>query len=1313
MSLQVQRGTKLNIKKLLFSFAAVFALVAQPMYGVVASYIANAASDTTTVRTGEMNGWTVSAASGGAATLVGSNGAPLGTGALQLTTVDDNNSRTSLTKAYNIPLADIDTLSFQSKQISSLDTRNGNITMRVNVDTNGDGTMDDQLMFEPYYNGFNGTTMSGWQTWNVKNGKFWSNYRYAYNGLGAVGAGSPASNFTLTDVLHDYADTKVVGIALSMGTWNRLQVVQADNVKINDETVNFETDPTFDSLAPAYWKNTYKGINVDIRVSHLTDATGVEVKVDRSSGGPYVQTLTPAALATYNVASTNASGQKSLTAPIVIQRESYTGGSSWNMPSTPWTAATLPTNVTVTITRANGSTLVMSKPLGESTGSGARTVTRAEVMPANQAPVGSVTSPVNGDTAGTANGKLVVKGLVNDDLGQMNYVYAQLVKPGVSGGLVQGYHHMVYQNPGAWEIELNVKNLGLTDGAYGLNIKYMDMQGNMSEERVDFVIDNTYPTFAINNPANGSFVRGTVNLKAEIKDEKDISKVLMNIGGISRSWNEGASTTITQTGDIFSTNVDTTTLPDGAVYTTLRGTDGNGNVRYWNNNANTRQHVFYVDNTAPEVGLVAPTGATKANSVEVKGWATDEHMRYYACYITTNQPITAFGKNWTAGQEPKSGASNDQSLADPDCVTKWTSADVGSSTSPVVLGSFDIAGLPDGSYTIHMHAHDLAGNQNEATTTFTIDRSVPKVSNISIVPRINNNVGGIVTVEFDLEDATSVDLTKTRVLFADGPNTSNAARESAKFTPVLVSGNTYKVEINTRDFVKDNWTGTYSLTFNLWDTLGNQGSSKPAAFRPILIDNSGPIYVSSNINTGDFLGKSDSKVFTVDFDDHTGVVSAKITLKNTTTGQQRDVTLSENSDGSWSGDMSAALTLLGDGVYDFSIRPVDSFGRPRSNTTAVKNVTVDTIAPVVKIHNPANGEELTGPVDIIASIADDNLSHYWLTITKDGSDVNLPNTKKYMYTDEFSNETIATLSAPGVYVVKLEARDKAGNKDGGSIATTTFTIIEDNDSEEPTDPVDPVDPTDPTEPPVVTITEISRNLNGTYIITVTTSNADDTVQLWLDGVEILFPEIDGTTRYFTTAVLADGLYEVEARAIDNEGRDSGLARDFFVVNVGGTGLLDDADLLAPTEEEEADDTDTVAALFFPATFGGANLGGTSATTTTPLTPTTTTDAGSDDSGILGATDDNTSWSIVNAALAGFVAILAVVALAGIRRGKEDNNTGARVFMIVPAAAAVIAFFVIESVGGSMIWFNVWTWLFGGILVVQAIVATLTTRTAND
>ena len=331
-----------------------------------------------------------------------------------------------------------------------------------------------------------------------------------------------------------------------------------------------------------------------------------------------------------------------------------------------------------------------------------------------------------------------------------------------------------------------------------------------------------------------------------------------------------------------------------------------------------------------------------------------------------------------------------------------------------------------------------------------------------------------------------------------------------------------------------------------------------------------------------------------------------------------------------------SLSSLGEGVYTLHATIVDVRGKSTNSVPVL--FTVDRSAPVVTIHTPAGGEELTGPVDVTASIADDNLSHYWLTITKDGSDVNLPNTKKYMYTDEFSNETIATLSAPGVYVVKLEARDKAGNKDGGSIATTTFTIIEDNGSEEPTDPVDPVDPTDPTDP------------------------------------------VDPTAP--TTPI----------------------------VPAGPTNPASET----PSPSDEDGDNNATPVIFLPATISGLGTSDDDTVATPLLQAITNANTDDDtDADVLGAEDTKTNWSVVNAALAGFIAILSVVALAGIRRKDADNNVGARLFTIVPAAAAVIAFFLVEDLSGSMGWFNVWTWLFAGILVVQAIVATLTMKTSND
>ncbi len=209
-----------------------------------------------------------------------------------------------------------------------------------------------------------------------------------------------------------------------------------------------------------------------------------------------------------------------------------------------------------------------------------------------------------------------------------------------------------------------------------------------------------------------------------------------------------------------------------------------------------------------------------------------------------------------------------------------------------------------------------------------------------MTPRINGNIGGTVTVTFDLEDETGIDLTKTRVLFADGPNTSNAAKESAKFTPVLVSGNTYQVEIDTLDFVKANWTGNYSLTFSLWDTLGNQGSSKPADFRPILIDNSGPTSVWTAPANNDTINGMTR--FSFDVSDHTGVKSGYVKLNGPTTKQVNLV--QDGTSSIWYADIDT--TELTDGSYTVDARFVDLFDKARYGANK-GTVVIDSAAPTV------------------------------------------------------------------------------------------------------------------------------------------------------------------------------------------------------------------------------------------------------------------------------------------------------------------------------------------------------------------------------
>lgn len=156
------------------------------------------------------------------------------------------------------------------------------------------------------------------------------------------------------------------------------------------------------SIDPYFVKSTYKGFAVDIKVDNITDATGVEVRVDRENGGPVVKTAkdTGSILPTINTA-----GTVTFTAPIVIQQGTYNeaGSSSWNQPTATWDHTTKPTAVTVTITRAIGATLTMTKTIDQFATPFA---TLDEVMPVDvTAPAVEITSIVrNSDGTYTVTG---------------------------------------------------------------------------------------------------------------------------------------------------------------------------------------------------------------------------------------------------------------------------------------------------------------------------------------------------------------------------------------------------------------------------------------------------------------------------------------------------------------------------------------------------------------------------------------------------------------------------------------------------------------------------------------------------------------------------------------------------------------------------------------------------------------------------------------------------------------------------------------------------------------------------------------------
>jgi LPXTG-motif cell wall-anchored protein len=119
------------------------------------------------------------------------------------------------------------------------------------------------------------------------------------------------------------------------------------------------TPPTLSPVSLTYRNvpdfTDYKGISVKFSVTGFNDAEDLRITVDRSDGSSVVKIAKQALLNQVNDGKFH-----SLTGPIVVQQgtgnDAYNeaGSGSWYMPNAVWTSSTVPTRVTLTITRAYG-----------------------------------------------------------------------------------------------------------------------------------------------------------------------------------------------------------------------------------------------------------------------------------------------------------------------------------------------------------------------------------------------------------------------------------------------------------------------------------------------------------------------------------------------------------------------------------------------------------------------------------------------------------------------------------------------------------------------------------------------------------------------------------------------------------------------------------------------------------------------------------------------------------------------------------------------------------------------------------------------
>ena len=214
-----------------------------------------AAGPTIVVTPANPQGWsTADTRPGGAVNFVLDNTAPLGIGALQLTTDNTTAAKAQYMHEANVPLGSVTELSYYTRQISASFV-DGEASYQLPVCLGGFGTPTPTnptgcigfttFVYEPYENpglGTPGGTVipNVWQQWDVDAGQFWSSRNFSAGTCTVVaGAGGPPF-YSLATLNTICPNAVVVGFGVNIGTFNPSYNVYTDGVNFNGTTYDFE-----------------------------------------------------------------------------------------------------------------------------------------------------------------------------------------------------------------------------------------------------------------------------------------------------------------------------------------------------------------------------------------------------------------------------------------------------------------------------------------------------------------------------------------------------------------------------------------------------------------------------------------------------------------------------------------------------------------------------------------------------------------------------------------------------------------------------------------------------------------------------------------------------------------------------------------------------------------------------------------------------------------------------------------------------------------------------------------------------------------
>jgi len=742
------------------------------------------ALNTVSVTPNSHSPWTTdSTTSGGAVSFVSDGSAPLGNGALLLTTDSTTASKAQYTQYFSpVPLSSVNTLSYSTKQ-NSASFSAGDPAYQLYVWVNGTSGFD-TFTYEPYVNQGNSAVHQGeWQSWNVAAGSFYSSHDFTGTG-GSVVTSQGSSVYTLAQLQSYFPNAVVIGIGINVGSNNPSYNVEADAMNFNGTTYDFDPNPVtapvnlvlkdgsqgYSVINPGLVSNTHNPVNAQLSWDPVAGATGYSVQVYKNGvqvgGSSFGWNGSWVGFAGNNYGSGD--GSYTFVACAIDG-----GGHSVCSNATPAyiidTTAPSIQPVTFTNLEHNNSPLQVSS---EVAGTTTFTVSQTEANPSS-----------------------------------MYVEYDQLVNNKWQKRVGQSFAG----NTGS--ITIDTSQWG--DGTYQVKVSSNDMAGYHSGLSQSFTVDNTSPQVSL-NLANGQVVGGVVAIAAtDVELHPSINYITVTNGTTHATQVLLNDNTAIQNPTV---NWTTNGLPDGTYTVYYEAKDLAGN------DSHTSVDVT-VDNTAP---VVTGVSFTDANHTTPTSLVASTTLRGTATF-TVNQNEPHPNKTYVEYDYLNPSTNKYQKQTG-----EWF---YGTNTDNLVVNT-DTSGWPDGIYQIKVSTWDALNNQSGYSQQFKVDNTAPVVtiSNIQLAgtsPSISGTINdptALVNVIIDgqsssatnngdgswiynLPSALGEGTYQVSVVATDSTgNSSSPVTEQASVSPSTVTTTTTTTRQVQTNFVPNNFQPTSTNT---------------------------------------------------------------------------------------------------------------------------------------------------------------------------------------------------------------------------------------------------------------------------------------------------------------------------------------------------------------------------------------------------------------------------------------------------------------------------------------------------------------------